>query len=255
MRPLELQEPIASCYNEGAQLSREIYLLPDNIESENSESKLQYRKSSVQKLMEEAEELLKTKWLDNNCQWSNPADEQRFEFTLQSAGDGWNEAAQALLRQTGHYCAFCEVPLGPRFSVIHLLPPKLFPTEAFEFSNLLPACPICAAVKADRPGQDLLQQNSATAKDRILNPHEFAWPSRYWENLSDGAEFPYRYDLYELDAATDSVPSGRLIMPDEYPALIEAWREGRLSEKAGVFEWLREEEPTTWVAALMNPFG
>lgn len=251
MRPLSLITPDATRYSAADQLSKMVgFQLPNQMEE---------RILSVQAQLDEAQHLLDTHWLPAG-DWQDPASEELFKLHLESAGEGWREAAPELLKQTGRYCAFCEVPVGPNSTAVHLLPAWRFPTKLMNFDNLIVACPVCAQVKNANFDPVLLGTNHETASTLFLNPYEFAWPSHYWNELSDGAILPFRYDLYEVKQSENETEPVRLILLDEYSAITDAWREGRISEKYGVFEWrhIVEEDQNpliTYIAARVNAAG
>lgn len=250
MRPVKLQIPNPSRYKESDQLDRIVG--QQSTSSDGQGDSPQARTLSVKEYVEEAQRLLDMHWVATGYAWDDAAKQQQFELNLESIGGGWREAARELISQVGPFCAFCEVPLGFSLTVTHLLSPRRFVSEAFDFSKLLPVCQVCAAVKADQPDQAMLGQDTAASIASILDSRNFAWPSRYWSSLGDKAVLPYRYDLFVVQRSAEQLQTIHLILPAEYAELSAAWREGRLVEREGLFEWTREEQPTVTVAALIS---
>jgi hypothetical protein len=229
MRPLQAHLPDPSIYSAAAQLARVVG-------QQGAEQTPPAREQSVGEYAREAQGILDAHWVAAGYRWDDDDPHQRFEQDLATLGEGWREAARALVEQLGAFCAFCETPLTAAPRPVQILPLARFPTAAFDFANLLLACPVCAALKGDRPDQQTVRQDTATAARTLLDPKVFAWPSLYWSGLGATAVLPFRYDLVVVRRDGDTIERVRLVLPTEYPGLVAAWREGRLVEDAALLK-------------------
>lgn len=229
MRPLSLTDPDPALYSAADAQAIEV-----GQQAVKSEEDLSVRVLTVGQYAAEAQTLLDEHWVSPGYAWDDEDAEARFTLDLASMGSGWQAAAAAMAQQVGPYCAFCEIPIPTGLSLAHLLPETRFPNTAFNFDNLLPACASCAHAKGQQPNQHTARSDSAAAARTLLDPTQFAWPSRYWQSLGPTPVLPFRYDLVLARWDEDVLERVRLILPTEYPLLLEAWRGGQLSRERGL---------------------
>jgi hypothetical protein len=245
MRPLLARSIDSSIYSEVAQLARVVG-------RQDAADDRPARAQPVEDVARAAQVVLATHWFPNLV-WDDDEQRQRCERAIAAMGDGFLAAVPALIEQFGSFCGFCEAPVIAAPRPVQLLPTSRFPTTAFALDNLLLACPACAAIKGERPDPPTAGQDSAAAADALRDPRRFAWPTRYPAVLGESAALPYRCDLAVVRRDGDELVRVRLVLPDEVPGLLTAWREGQVVERRGLVE--RDAPRGTRLAVLLAPSG
>jgi hypothetical protein len=241
MRPITT-DPSTASYSAQQQLARTVTQAEGSGRNDDDEPPTKRRRTvatTVGTQVAELDSLVKSDWITADGKWKSDASRLMASRTYAKIGNGYEAATRSLIAQAGQYCACCDAPVFSDLRATPTLPPRWFPAEAFDYTNLLLMCACCRFSL----GESLSRTNGNA--DALKNPSNLAWPQRFAQALPDGALLPFRFPFMRLAERRDQPKFAAFIEADERDGLLRAYRRGQVQVERS------ETDERGWVIARM----